>query len=90
MIAQLLHNFPPEHKTEAGTLFWSGPKRLPAPITFDANDETHLNFIFAASNLFAYTFGLPEIKDRKFVADVASKLNPKKFEPKKGKISVTN
>lgn len=86
-IAQLVYNFPPDHKTEAGTLFWSGPKRLPAAINYDPADPTHVDFVYAAANLFAYIFNLPVIKDKKFVADVSSKLAPKKFEPKKGKIA---
>ena len=37
-ISQLLHNFPRDHVTSSGALFWSGEKRPPTPITFDAND----------------------------------------------------
>eukprot|EP00331_Platyophrya_macrostoma_P026910 CAMPEP_0176448834 /NCGR_PEP_ID=MMETSP0127-20121128/26065_1 /TAXON_ID=938130 /ORGANISM="Platyophrya macrostoma, Strain WH" /LENGTH=1012 /DNA_ID=CAMNT_0017835951 /DNA_START=78 /DNA_END=3116 /DNA_ORIENTATION=+ len=85
-IAQLVYNLPIDHKNEAGLAFWSGPKRFPGVIAFDVEDPIHVDFIFSTANLFAYVFNLPPIKDRKFVAEVAGKLNPKKFEPKKGKI----
>jgi hypothetical protein len=35
----LLNAFPVDHKREDGGLFWSGPKRPPIPLKFDANDE---------------------------------------------------
>jgi len=62
-IKQLLTNFPVDSKTQDGALFWSGPKRAPTPLTFDAEDQTHLNFIIAAANLRAYNFGLKGTRD---------------------------
>merc|ERR1719502_1452703 len=37
-IAQLLYNFPLDMTTSGGTPFWSGPKRPPTPLNFDAQD----------------------------------------------------
>lgn len=37
-ISQLLHVFPPNHKTTTGQMFWSGPKRCPKPIRFNVNE----------------------------------------------------
>jgi ubiquitin-activating enzyme E1 len=39
-IVQLITNFPPDSLTKEGTKFWSGPKRAPEPIKFDANGNT--------------------------------------------------
>ena len=41
-IMQLLHNFPADTVTAAGTLFWSGSKRPPTPVVFDAADPLHM------------------------------------------------
>jgi ubiquitin-activating enzyme E1 len=38
-ILGLLNAFPVDHKLENGGLFWSGPKRPPAALKFDLNDE---------------------------------------------------
>ena len=43
-IAQLLYNFPPDQKTSSGALFWSGPKRCPSVIEFDANNVSCNDF----------------------------------------------
>lgn len=83
MIAQLLHTFPPDHKTESGQLFWSGLKRLPKILDYDPNDKTHAEFIFATANLFAYVFGLEPIKDKQEAAEKAAAVKVHSFNPKK-------
>lgn len=57
-IQQLLYNFPKDSLTSSGTPFWSGPKRAPTPLRFDASNPTHLAFIIAASNLHAFNYGI--------------------------------
>lgn len=57
-IQQLLHNFPKNSQTSSGTPFWSGPKRAPDPLKFDANNQTHFGFIVAATNLHAFNFNI--------------------------------
>ena len=86
-IAQLIHTFPLDHRTTEGNLFWSGPKRPPTPIRFDANDETHLSFVLSAANLFASVVGVRErVDDKKLVASIASKITVQPFVPKEMKI----
>nr|XP_020043100.1 ubiquitin-like modifier-activating enzyme 1 [Castor canadensis] len=63
-IRQLLHSFPPDRLTSSGALFWSGPKRCPHPLTFDVNNPLHLDYVMAAANLFAQTYGLTGSQDR--------------------------
>ncbi|CAM9454499.1 unnamed protein product, partial [Phaeothamnion confervicola] len=59
-IAQLLHNFPKDSVTSTGNPFWSGAKRPPTPVTFDAADALHLDFIIAAANLRAQNYGITQ------------------------------
>ena len=58
---QMLKNFPPEQTQKDGAKrvpFWTGTKRVPAPITFDANVPSHVTFVVAAANLRAEAYGL--------------------------------
>jgi ubiquitin-activating enzyme E1 len=58
-IRDLLSIFPKDHKDKDGQPFWSGPKRAPSHIEFNINDETHVEFIVAYSNLIAAAMGIP-------------------------------
>lgn len=57
-IKQLLYNFPKGSTTSSGAPFWSGPKRAPDPLKFDAANRTHLGFVIAASHLHAFNYGI--------------------------------
>ncbi|KAL3303547.1 ubiquitin-activating enzyme e1 1 [Colletotrichum asianum] len=57
-IQQLLHNFPKDSTTSSGTPFWSGPKRAPDPLKFDAKNPTHFAFVVAAANLHAFNYNI--------------------------------
>ncbi|CAK7564711.1 MAG: E1 ubiquitin-activating protein [Sporothrix epigloea] len=57
-IQQLLYNFPKDSKTSSGTPFWSGPKRAPDPVKFDAKNPTHFSFVVAATNLHAFNYNI--------------------------------
>lgn len=57
-IQQLLFNFPKDSTTASGTPFWSGPKRAPTPLKFDATNPTHLGYVIAAANLHAFNYGI--------------------------------
>ncbi|XP_049848086.1 ubiquitin-like modifier-activating enzyme 1 [Schistocerca gregaria] len=57
---QLLRNFPPDHCDANGVYFWSGAKRPPRPLEYDADNEAHLDFVVAAAFLKAYVFGVLE------------------------------
>lgn len=73
-IRQLLFNFPPEQTTSSGQPFWSGPKRCPEPITFDVNNDMHLDYVYAAANLKAEVYGLKQVRDRNAVKQLVSKV----------------
>lgn len=90
-IRQLLFNFPPDQLTSNGQPFWSGPKRCPMPLTFDVNEPLHLDYILAAANLKAQVYGLPQIRDRKAIAEMVQKVVVPEFTPKSGvKIAVND
>ncbi|EPE09995.1 ubiquitin-activating enzyme e1 1 [Ophiostoma piceae UAMH 11346] len=57
-IQQLLYNFPKDSVTSTGALFWSGPKRAPDPLKFDASNPTHFQFLVSATNLHAFNYGI--------------------------------
>lgn len=57
-IKQLLYNFPVDSLTSTGTPFWSGPKRAPDIMNFDASNSLHLDFVMYGANLNAFNFGI--------------------------------
>ena len=73
-IKQLLHNCPPDMKTQTGVPFWSPPKRLPKPLAFDAADPLHMQFVVAAANLRAFALGVAPPADCRDAAAVAALL----------------
>lgn len=60
-IQQLLYNFPKDCTTSSGAPFWSGPKRAPDPLKFDAKNGTHLSFVIAAAHLHAFNYGIKSV-----------------------------
>lgn len=51
IIAELQNNFPQDHRTEEGQLFWSGPKRYPLTQPFSPEDPQHQLFMLACGNI---------------------------------------
>jgi ubiquitin-activating enzyme E1 len=87
-IAQLLHNFPADYMTKDGTPFWSGPKRAPEVCVFNPEDEDHLNFIVATANLYAFMYGIPQIRDRNQIKELVRSAPVKPFTPRSAMIMV--
>lgn len=73
-IRQLLFNFPPDQTTSSGQPFWSGPKRCPTPLTFDINDPMHLDYVYAAANLKAEVYGIPQVRDKNVVTELVAQV----------------
>lgn len=73
-IKQLLYNFPPDNKTTSGALFWSGPKRCPHPLVFNADDPTHLAYVVSVANLRAYVYNLPQCSDWDSVRSIVKSI----------------
>ncbi|KAB0353456.1 hypothetical protein FD755_023841 [Muntiacus reevesi] len=83
-IRQLLHNSPPNQLTGSGAPFWSGPKRCPHPLIFDVNNPLHLDYVIAAANLFAQTYGMMGSQDRSAVTMLIHSMQVPEFTPKSG------
>lgn len=79
-IKQLLFNFPPDQQTTTGQPFWSGPKRCPVPMIYDLNDALHVDYVWAAANLKAEVYGIPQVRDRNEVIELVSKINVRYFQ----------
>ncbi|RIA93556.1 ubiquitin-activating emzyme E1 [Glomus cerebriforme] len=83
-IQQLLFNFPKDTITSTGAKFWSGPKRAPDVIVFDANNENHIEFIVTAANLHAFNYGLKGETNREYIKNILSNVIVPEFHPKSG------
>jgi ubiquitin-activating enzyme E1 len=83
-ILQLLHNFPPDLVTSTGQAFWSGHKREPAPCVFDAEDDTHMQFVMAAANVRATNFGLEGSVDPAVIKAALADYHVPDFVPRSG------
>lgn len=89
-IKQLLFNFPRDAVTSTGAPFWSGPKRAPTPVNFDAEDRMHMDFIIAAANLRAENYGLKGTCDVVTIKRALANVVVPDFAPRSGvKIAVT-
>jgi len=75
--------FPEDHKDSQGQPFWSGPKRCPSPIPFDAADPLHVSFILNCANLIAATIGIEANRDESAMAAMAKEVPDKEYVAKK-------
>ena len=82
-IQQLLYNFPKDSTTSSGAPFWSGPKRAPNPLRFDAGNATHIGFVVAAANLHAFNYGIqaPKGITEKHYEQVMDSMMIPEFKP---------
>ena len=89
-IKQLLHNFPldkqvPVNGGSGQTVpFWTGAKKPPKPLEFDANDELHIEFILTAANLRAKAYGISSNWDKDAVTMSLSNIHVASFVPSDG------
>jgi len=62
----------------SGAPFWSGPKRCPKSLVFDASNETHRDYVVAAAHLHAENYTI-----------AAEKMTPDELAQKAGAVPVT-
>lgn len=84
----MLSIFPKDHVDKEGSPFWSGPKRAPSHIEFDANNETHVEFIMSYANLVAFGLSIPECRDINKIREMAASAQVKPYVPKKIKVKL--
>lgn len=89
-IAQLLYNFPPDQLTSSGVPFWSGAKRCPHPIEFNAKDSLHIDYVVAAANIKALMYGIEQNRDKDYISGIANKIEVAPFKPKSGVVIHVN
>lgn len=46
-------------------------------MVFDFNDSLHLDYVWAAANLKAEVYGVPQVRDRDTVRDIVMQINVK-------------
>jgi ubiquitin-activating enzyme E1 len=88
-IRQLLYNFPEDYKNKDGSLFWTGSKRCPHPIPYDANDPICFNFVknYAIILARALSINYKEFNDD-YIKKVSSSVKIPDFVAKNVKIKV--
>jgi len=86
-IKQLLYNFPPDFVDSNGAKFWSGSKRVPAPIAYNVDDELSMSYVATYSTLIAQCLNI-QPKDFNYIKSYSSKLKIPEFVPQKVKIKV--
>lgn len=52
-ILDLTNTYPVDYTTASGDVFWTGHKKFPAVADYDPSNQTHVDFMIAASNMFA-------------------------------------
>ena len=82
----LINEFPSDFKNENGSLFWSGSKRFPSPIKFNANNEYCFNFVKYYSFLLARSLNIEIKDDEKYIRSVIEKINISKYVPPSNKM----
>lgn len=87
-IQDLLSLFPKDHKDKDGQPFWSGPKRCPSPIAFNAEDPRHVNFVLTYANLIATALSIPTNRDVNAVREMAKNAKVKPYVPKKVEVKL--
>ena len=87
-IQNLLSIFPHDAKDKDGNPFWSGPKRAPYPVKFDAKDPLHVQFIVSCANLVAFNLGIEQVRDTEKILKLTEEVKVPEFVPKKIKIEL--
>ena len=73
-IKKLLVEYPEGFLNKDGSAFWSGSKRIPHTIKFNANDKLHLSFVTYFSNILARVLGINKIEDKEYIKIFAKNI----------------
>lgn len=86
-IIQLLHSFPPDHKTDNGEPFWTKGKRCPTPAEYQPENKSLIDFLDSTTHLMCRSFGINDNFTRNNVYKLALKFKPYKFKPENKKMA---
>eukprot|EP00697_Spironema_sp_BW2_P008026 gnl/Spiro4/22495_TR11098_c0_g2_i2.p1 gnl/Spiro4/22495_TR11098_c0_g2~~gnl/Spiro4/22495_TR11098_c0_g2_i2.p1 ORF type:complete len:643 (-),score=229.30 gnl/Spiro4/22495_TR11098_c0_g2_i2:64-1992(-) len=87
-ILQILHVYPVDHRDKDGEVFWSPPKRAPAPLSFNVDDSFHLGFVLNTAKILAAVWQVPIlVVDRRSLLQILEGVSIPPFEPKHKEIS---
>lgn len=86
-IKQLLHSFPPEYVNPDGSKFWSGSKRVPSPITYNAHDSVHFSFVSNYAIILARCLSITA-SSLHYIRQFSDSIKIREFVPKNLKIQV--
>ena len=87
-IRQLLYNFPEDYTNNDGSKFWSGSKRVPHPIPYDANEPLAFMFVKNYATILARALQIKGDLSDEHIKDVSSKVTIPAFVPKAVHIKV--
>ena len=63
-------------------MFWSGSKRVPHPIPYDANEPLCLMFVKEYAIILARALSIPAKNDDNYIKEVSTKVKIPPFVPK--------
>ena len=82
-INQLLIDYPKDYLNKDGSKFWSGSKRLPHPIIYDANNHLCFSFVKNFAIILARCLGVPVINDDNYIKRISTNIKIPSFNKTK-------
>lgn len=86
-IRQLIFTYPETSTTNTGEPFWSGAKRFPTPLEFNAKDPLHAEFVLSVARIRAAVYSINIVSDvytTDKLLSIASQCVVPEFKPQEG------
>ena len=64
-----------DKEEENGVKYWTGTKRRPTAVDFNPHDAGAMEFLYAASNMYAFVFKVSYVRDRQAFSAAVCKLH---------------
>jgi len=83
-ILDMIFSNPEDKKKEDGSPFWSGTKRFPKVLDFAYDNSYAMEYLYCASNMYAFVFGIEYVRDKSKFMEIAQslKLENTNYKPK--------
>ena len=72
-ISKLINEYPENHLNKNEAKFWSGSKRFPHSIKYDADNDLYFLFINSFSLILSRILGIQEINDDEYIKNISKK-----------------